>query len=121
MAAVRYIASKSRKTIPGFLHLSCHVKPGASSEREGILSVTDSAIVLCVAAPARGGEANKAVRELLANVLQVSKSEVEVIKGLKSKYKILSVQLQANRQTESEIVEKIMSHLREAVEWNAAQ
>lgn len=64
--AVRYILNKGSKRSAGALHLSCHVKPGASNKREGITAVSDDAIELCVAAQAREGKANKAVIKLLA-------------------------------------------------------
>ena len=68
MAAVRFVAGKGAKHPFGTLQLACHVKPGASSKREGILAVTDNTIELAVSAQAKDGEANKAVRELLAEV-----------------------------------------------------
>ena len=61
--AVRFFAA-STKSGMGSIHLQCHVKPGASKQREGVASFNDEAIELCVAAAAREGEANKAVREI---------------------------------------------------------
>lgn len=84
--AVRFFAGP-RKTQSGSLHLTLHVKPGASKVREGITAVTDSAIELCVAAQPRDGEANKAVIELLSDVLDVPKSRLELAHGSKSKDK----------------------------------
>ncbi|KAL3426261.1 hypothetical protein PVAG01_03052 [Phlyctema vagabunda] len=89
--AIRFIASRSALNSVNCVHLQCHVKPGASKQREGILSVSATAIELCVSARAREGEANKAVRELLSHVLNVPKSDVEVIRGLKSREKTVSV------------------------------
>jgi uncharacterized protein YggU (UPF0235/DUF167 family) len=68
MAAARFVVAKGAKKSIGSLYLTCHVKPGASSNRKGIISVSDNAIEMCVAAQAREGEANKAVRELIAEV-----------------------------------------------------
>lgn len=51
-----------------FIHLQCHVKPGASKQREGILTISDNVIEVCVAAQAKDGEANKAVRGLFSDV-----------------------------------------------------
>lgn len=68
MTAIRYILNKGSKRSAGALQLSCRVKPGASSKREGITAVSDDAIELCVSAQAREGEANKAVVKLLAEV-----------------------------------------------------
>jgi uncharacterized protein YggU (UPF0235/DUF167 family) len=65
--AIRYLAATSKSKL-GAIHLQCHVKPGASKQREGILSIDDNTIELCVSAQAREGEANKAVRELISDV-----------------------------------------------------
>ena len=56
----------------GVLHIACRVKPGVSSERVGILSVTEEVIELGVSAKAKDGEANKAVIELIAQVFYLS-------------------------------------------------
>lgn len=68
MAAVRYFAGRGAANPRGTLHLACHVKAGVSKKRQGILSVTDSVVELCVSAQAKEGEANQAVRELIADV-----------------------------------------------------
>ncbi len=65
--AIRFVAS-SGKSARGLLHLQCHVKPGASKQREGIMSVSDAVIEVCVSAQPRDGEANKAVREVISRV-----------------------------------------------------
>ena len=66
-SAVRFFAG-TKKSPLGSCRLQCHVKPGASRAREGVLSVTDNMVELCVAAQAREGEANKAVVKLLSEV-----------------------------------------------------
>jgi uncharacterized protein YggU (UPF0235/DUF167 family) len=63
--AIRLVTSSTKSV---FIHLQCHVKPGASKQREGILSISDSVIEVCVAAQARDGEANKAVRKVFSDV-----------------------------------------------------
>jgi uncharacterized protein YggU (UPF0235/DUF167 family) len=68
MAAVRFVAAKGTKQTLGSLQIACHVKPGASHKREGILDVTKETIELAVSAQAKEGEANKAVRDLIAKV-----------------------------------------------------
>jgi len=65
--AIRFIAAKP-KAQTASIQLLCHVKPGVKAEREGIVAVTDKGIDVCVAAKARKGEANKAVREVIAGV-----------------------------------------------------
>ncbi|KAL2072229.1 hypothetical protein VTL71DRAFT_11572 [Oculimacula yallundae] len=90
LPAIRHVASSAKSAL-GLIHIQCHVKPGASKQREGIISVSDSVIEICVAAQARDGEANKAVRELFSDVLRCPKSDVEVIRGLKSRDKTVAV------------------------------
>jgi uncharacterized protein len=68
MSAVRFVTAKGTKPSLGSLHIACHVKAGASHKREGIITVTEDAIDLTVSAQAKEGEANKAVRELIAEV-----------------------------------------------------
>ena len=71
--AIRFITVKGgTKTQSASIQLLCHVKPGVSANREGIAAVTTDAIELCVAARPREGEANKAVREVIAEVCMES-------------------------------------------------
>lgn len=69
MTAHRFIqyavASKSK---PATVYLQCRVKPNASKVREGITSLTDDAIEVCVSAVPRNGESNKAVLAVLSEV-----------------------------------------------------
>jgi len=67
LPAIRYIASSTKSAL-GLIYLQCHVKPGASKQREGIVSISDAVIEVCVSARAKEGEANKAVRELFSDV-----------------------------------------------------
>jgi len=64
--AIRFLAGQ--KSLLGTLHLTCYVKPGASKIRQGVVSVSDHVIELCVSAQAREGQANKAVVKLLSEV-----------------------------------------------------
>jgi hypothetical protein len=64
--AIRFVSAK--KSHSAVIQLFCHVKPGVSAHREGVSAVTNDAIELCVAAQPRDGEANKAVREVIAEV-----------------------------------------------------
>lgn len=72
--ALWFVASKASKkpspqgTQAGTIYIHCHVKPGASKTREGVTSVTDEAVEICVAAQAKEGEANKAVVKVLSEV-----------------------------------------------------
>ena len=62
-----YVAG-TKKSPNGTLYLNCNVKPGASKQREGIASIGEDAVEICVAAQAREGEANKAVIKVLSEV-----------------------------------------------------
>ncbi|KAG9250572.1 uncharacterized protein F5Z01DRAFT_677699 [Emericellopsis atlantica] len=84
-AAVRFISSKSSAL--GSISLQLFVKPNASAAREGIVSITPSAIHLAIAAQPKDGEANKAVIQLLSDVLGVPKARLHLRRGLKSKEK----------------------------------
>jgi hypothetical protein len=55
-SVIRLVPTKSAFTV----YLQCNVKPGASKEREGIVSLLDDAIGVCVSA-----QAKEASRKLL--------------------------------------------------------
>lgn len=95
MSAIRFIAGKAAKarTSTGIIQLLCHVKPGVSANREGITAVTKEAIDVCVTAQAREGEANAAIRNVIARTLEVPKSDVEITKGLMSREKTIMIQM----------------------------
>jgi len=65
--AIRFISSSGKSAL-SLVHLQCHVKPGASKQREGIIAVSNAVIEVCVSAQPRDGEANKAVREVISSV-----------------------------------------------------
>lgn len=98
----------------GTVQLFCHIKPGASANREGITAVTDEIIDVCVAAQAREGEANTAVRIVIAKTLKVPKSDVEIAKGMKSREKTVAIQLGPNI-TPAEEIERIRDLLASSV------
>lgn len=87
-SAVRFIAA-SKKSPLGALQLHLHVKPGASRDREGVSSVSENTIDLCVSAQAREGEANKAVISVLSDILGVPKSRLHLSHGMKSRDKMV--------------------------------
>jgi uncharacterized protein YggU (UPF0235/DUF167 family) len=107
--AIRFAAAKANS--PATIHLLCYVKPGVSAIREGIAAVTNRHIKMYVAAQARDGEANKAVRQVIANALKVAQSDVEVTRGLKSKKKTVAVSIGASEKTAEEEVERIKNIL----------
>lgn len=67
------------RPFPGGIELSLKVVPGASRTR--VAGVLGTALKVAVAAPPEGGKANAAVIRLLADVLGVSKSDVEIVSG----------------------------------------
>ncbi|KAG9190029.1 hypothetical protein G6011_08117 [Alternaria panax] len=101
--AIRFATKQSAKNCMGTIQLLCHVKPGVSAHREGIVAVSDERIEICVAAQPKDGEANKAVREVIAGALRVAKSDVAVVKGMKSKEKTVAVHTSIKGTAEEEI------------------
>ena len=85
--AVRFVAAKAAvaKNSPGVVQLLCQVKPGVGAQRKGIAAVSDERVEVCVSAQPREGKANRAVRDVIADALKIAKSDVEVVKGLKSR------------------------------------
>ncbi|OSS44358.1 hypothetical protein B5807_10982 [Epicoccum nigrum] len=116
MLAIRFIAGKAAKarTSIGIIQLLCHVKPGASANREGITAVTNEVIDVCVAAQAREGEANVAVRAVIAKTLKVPKSDVEITKGIKSREKTIAIQM-GQHITPDEEIERIRALLSSSI------
>jgi uncharacterized protein (TIGR00251 family) len=93
-SAIRFSTTKvSHSSYPATFQLLCHVKPGVSARREGIVPVSDQVIEVRLAAQAKDGEANKAVREIIADALRVPNSDVNIIKGMESREKIISINI----------------------------
>lgn len=113
--AIRFIAGKGPKTKTGSIQLLCHVKPGVNANREGIGAVTDESVEVRVAAQAKEGEANKAVREVIAEALKVPKSDVDIIKGLKSREKTVVISNITGSQTPKEQIEEFKNILQKQV------
>ena len=76
--------------VPGGILLDVHLRPRAS--RAGVGAVRDGALELRVCAPPVEGEANAAARELLAEVLGVSRARVSLHQGDKSRRKVFRVE-----------------------------
>ena len=75
--AIRFVPS-SVKNKPSRLLLLCHAKPNASTRREGITAITQDRIDICGAAPGKDGEANMAVRKLIAAVEYPSVTSLKI-------------------------------------------
>ena len=69
--------------------VSIRVRPRAS--RAGLGLASDGTILVRVNAPANEGAANRACQELLAKILGVPKSAVEIVRGQKSRAKDIAV------------------------------
>ncbi|KAF2845185.1 hypothetical protein T440DRAFT_472841 [Plenodomus tracheiphilus IPT5] len=79
------------RSVRGSWHLHCHVKPGVDSSRNGISAVTEDAVKVCVAAQAKGGEANDAVLHVIRCALKARRDDVTIVRGLQSRVKIVAV------------------------------
>lgn len=67
------------------------VKVKAGSSREEVFEVSENELLVSVHARAHDGEANEAVRKIIAKYFGVAKSCVEILRGEKSKIKIVEV------------------------------
>ncbi|KAI0475439.1 hypothetical protein GGR56DRAFT_645988 [Xylariaceae sp. FL0804] len=89
--STRAAVSLVKKQSASVLQLRCHVRPGASKSREGVVAVTDEAIEICVAAQPQDGKANRAVLEVLGEALRVAKSDLQIVHGTKTRDKIIGL------------------------------
>ncbi|KAK4242846.1 hypothetical protein C8A03DRAFT_10930 [Achaetomium macrosporum] len=112
--ALLYVAA-TKKSAKNTLYMHCNVKPGASKNREGIASVHDEAVEICVAAQAREGEANKAVIKILSEALDLPKSDLQITQGLKSRNKTVAVVGSWVNSDEEECLRRARVHLDNAV------
>ncbi len=74
--------------------LSVEVRAKPGSKREGLSVGPDGELVVAVRARAVEGEANAAIRELLARALGLSKGKVEMGRGERSKHKLFLLNYQ---------------------------
>lgn len=75
-------------TANGF-DFSIHVRPGASRDR--VEGTFDGVLAVRVSAPASGGDANRAVRRLIARSFDVRPGSVEIIGGTRNRRKLVRV------------------------------
>jgi uncharacterized protein (TIGR00251 family) len=92
LGPIRLIKNGAAKSSSILIELHLRVKPGASKMRQGISTVRYDAVELCVAAPPRDGEANKAVVQVLSAALGVPKSTLQVVRGSRSRDKVVLLQ-----------------------------
>ena len=69
--------------------LEVRVAPRASRNR--IVGAQDGALKVTLTAPPVDGAANEALKKLLAKAIGVSKSDVEIVRGDRSRIKVLRV------------------------------
>ena len=86
-SAVRFIVGGKKTPTLGSLRLQLRIKPGTSKDREGVSSISDDCVELCVAAQARDGEANKAVVQVLSDIIGLPKARFYLSHGAKSRDK----------------------------------
>ena len=68
------------------------IKPNSKHREEAVKSSTGE-IVIYTKEPAIEGKANQGAIKLLAKYLKVSKSQVELVRGHSSKYKIFEIDI----------------------------
>jgi uncharacterized protein (TIGR00251 family) len=73
----------------GAITFEVRVAPRASRNR--VLGVQEGALKVALTAAPVDGAANEALRKLLAKSLGVSKSDVEIVRGARSRNKVLRV------------------------------
>jgi uncharacterized protein (TIGR00251 family) len=65
-----------------------------NAKRPGVTAVTPEALEVNLRSPPMKNKANTELIELLADVLDVSKSEIKIIAGMQSREKFLSINRQ---------------------------
>lgn len=72
------------------MKISVHIKPN-SRHREEVVKNDDDTLTVYIKAPAIEGRANAAAIKLLAKHLKVASSNVKLVRGATSKYKIFEI------------------------------
>lgn len=72
------------------MKISTHLKPN-SRHREEVVVGSDGTYVIYTKAPAIEGRANAAAIKMLAQHFGVSKSQVRLLRGATSKYKVFDI------------------------------
>lgn len=72
------------------MKISVHIKPN-SHHREEVVKNDDDTLTVYVKDPAIEGRANAAAIKLLAKHFKVASSEVKLVRGATSKYKIFEI------------------------------
>lgn len=77
------------RELDGAVVFEVRVAPRASHSR--VIGVQGGALKVALTAPPVDGAANEALRKMLAKMLGVSKSNVEIVRGDRSRVKLLRV------------------------------
>jgi uncharacterized protein (TIGR00251 family) len=67
------------------------IRVQASARKDAIVEIRDGVVVVRVTAPAIEGRANEAVRRLLAKRLGVAGSSVTIVRGHRSRDKVVEI------------------------------
>ena len=78
------------RAAPSGVYISIRAKPGARQGR--VVAITDEAVEVSIDAPAREGEANIALLELLAAALGIRRREVSLSAGSRGRDKAVLVE-----------------------------
>ena len=78
------------KTAPAETRLALNVQPG--SKRNDVLGLVDGVLRVRVTARAQEGKANEAVIDLLAALLALPKSRIQILHGHATRNKVVAVQ-----------------------------
>jgi uncharacterized protein len=70
---------------------SVAIRVQASARKDAVVGMRDGVVVVRVTAPAIEGRANEAVRRLLAKRLGVARSSVTIVRGHRSRDKVVEI------------------------------
>jgi uncharacterized protein (TIGR00251 family) len=76
---------KGKNDKSNIYQLKLYVKPAAKQSK--IMNINEDAVYMQISAHPREGEANKEVVNFISNILQIPKSTVYIVYGLKSRTK----------------------------------
>lgn len=88
-----------------FLYLKIYVQPGAS--KSSVSGEHDGYLKIRISSPPVEGKANEALVEFLSETLNVRKSRIEILEGLKSRKKLLRISGAAMKDVEKLIAGKL--------------
>ncbi len=71
--------------------MALHVKVHPKARRDSVQVIEGGSLKIDVTAPPEGGKANDAVIALLAKALGVAKGDVEIVRGRRSRDKLVRV------------------------------